>query len=280
MDTTEALQRVRLITPMLQKDVQTAILSHAVMEAANETVPKGMKGVNSSFVMPYDAVQNALSLKLAMDIARIFDISKGRPPEQQDKASIQVLAALLQVSGVQQALEDDAATWYPSSAHIVTVGTAPAGLQEEIIKSLEEDCRSESRQECRRALGDFLAVAAKLDVQGSPEFGALTRIREFRDRRLAHSLFNKEPDELPRYSDLHLLLGAAKQAARHALLAVEGLNIDLEEQAQRDRDNAEGYSACVLDGLSRAAAMEGDTAVVEGDFAAPAGPAEGGQKNF
>jgi len=242
MNTSEALRRVRLITPMLLKDVETAILSHAVMEVAGEIIPAGMKGINPLFAETYQAIQHALSLKLAMDIARIFDISnpKRYSREEQQKASIQVLAALLQVP--------DAAS------------------------SLESACRSESRQECRRALGEFLAVAAKLDVQSSPEFGALTRIRKFRDRRLAHSLFDNEPDELPGHRDLDLLLDVAKQAAKHASLAVEGLNIDLEKQAQRDRDNAEGYSACVLDGLSRAAAMEEDIAVVEGDFA---GPAEG-----
>ena len=37
MDTEEALRRVKLIAPMLRGDVERAILSHAVMEAANDT---------------------------------------------------------------------------------------------------------------------------------------------------------------------------------------------------------------------------------------------------
>ena len=44
------------------------------------------------------AVQNSLALKLAMDLARILNLLEGSryPPEEQDKACIPVLAALLQ----------------------------------------------------------------------------------------------------------------------------------------------------------------------------------------
>ncbi|MGR9268127.1 hypothetical protein ACU8OQ_12245 [Rhizobium leguminosarum] len=81
----------------------------------------------------------------------------------------------------------------------------------------------------------------------------MRRIRDFRNRRLAHSLFDKHPDALPHYSDLNALLEVAKVAARHAKFAVEGGNIDLEESARFDRANAEGYANCLLDGLKRGA---------------------------
>jgi hypothetical protein len=32
----------------------------------------------------------------------------------------------------------------------------------------------------------------------------------------------------------------------------EGLNNEFDDQAQRERESAEGYAACVLDGLERA----------------------------
>ena len=38
-----------------------------------------------------------------------------------------------------------------------------------------------------------------------------------------------------------------------ASLAVEGISTDLSDQARSARQNAEGYAACVLDGLQRAA---------------------------
>jgi hypothetical protein len=56
---------------------------------------------------------------------------------------------------------------------------------------------------------------------------------------------------MPRFSDLNFLLEMAKRAAKHASLAVEGLNTEFDDQARRDREKAEGYAACVLDGLER-----------------------------
>jgi hypothetical protein len=49
------------------------------------------------------------------------------------------------------------------------------------------------------------------------------------------------------------LLGAAKEATKHASLAVEGLKTDLDDLSQDDRGNADDYYARVLDGLKRAA---------------------------
>ena len=61
MDTTEALRRIRLITPMMRKDVETADLSSLVMEAANNTIPKGLEGTFTPFTNIYLAGQNALT---------------------------------------------------------------------------------------------------------------------------------------------------------------------------------------------------------------------------
>jgi hypothetical protein len=81
----------------------------------------------------------------------------------------------------------------------------------------------------------------------------LGRVRQLRTQRLAHSLFDKEPDRAPRYADLFLLLRLAKEAAKHASLAVEGRNADFDDLAQDSRANADGFYACVRDGLLRAA---------------------------
>jgi hypothetical protein len=55
METTKALRRVRLITPMMREDVGTAVLSNVVMQAANNTIPKGLKGTYTDFVPIEDA---------------------------------------------------------------------------------------------------------------------------------------------------------------------------------------------------------------------------------
>jgi hypothetical protein len=140
MDTTEALRRIRRITPMMRKDVETADLSFLVMEAANNTIPKGLEDASTPFSNIYLAGQNALALKLAMDLARIFDLSKSKqfPPEKQDKASISVLAALLSrsdVPDVQEGLAHDAGEWVSSIGGRSIAGSTPPGEFEADLKS-------------------------------------------------------------------------------------------------------------------------------------------------
>ncbi len=255
LNTEEALRRVRLIVPMLVADVQTAVLSHAVLEASNDKIPKGMKGHWTEFNETYNAVQNALTLKLALDIARIFDLSTSArfPAEEQDKASVQVLAALLQREDVTAELEKAAAEWMPGFEYAGDdFASLPDGVNDMLAEMAGDDAE-ENKASCRGAINAFVAEAAKLKDEATEAHGALTRVRDFRNKRLAHSLFDKEPDALPLYSDLNKLLEVAKIAARLAKLAVEGGNTELEEQAERNRANAEGYAACVLDGLKRAA---------------------------
>ncbi len=224
------------------------------MHAANSTIPKGLAGTSTPFSNTYLAGQNAFALKLAMDLARIFDLSESKryPPEEQDKASIPVLAALFRKPDVQEGLAQGAEEWVSGIGH-VTAGSAPPDVLEADLKSFKERRRSQSREVCRKAITDFLALALRLEVEHSKEKAALVRIREFRNCRLAHSLFDKEPDAPPKYADLDLLLDVAKEAAKHASLAVEGINPDFNDLAQEDRRNADRYYACVLDGLKREA---------------------------
>jgi hypothetical protein len=195
MNTTEALRRIRLITPMMRKDVETADLSSLVMEAANNTIPKGLEGTSTPFSNIYLAGQNALALKLAMDLARIFDLSKNKrfPPEKQDKASIPVLAALLRRPDVQEGLAQNAGEWVSRIGGQIIAGSAPPGVSEAGLKSFKEKRRSQSRKDCCKAITELLALAQRLEAEDSKEKAALARIREFRDFRLAHSLFDRSP---------------------------------------------------------------------------------------
>jgi AbiU2 len=253
MDTTEALRRIRLITPMMRKDVETADLSSLVMEAANNTIPKGLEGTFTPFTNIYLAGQNALTLKLAMDLARIFDLSEGRPAEAQDKASIPVLAALLTRPDVRDGLLQDAAKWIAGIEIGHPAGSPPPDVLKADPESTKEGHRSRFGDACQRAITDFLSLVKGLEVKDSEENAALVRIRQFRNRRLAHSLFDQEPDAVPKYADLDLLLSIAKEAAKHASLAVDGLNTDFDDLSREDRSNADRYYACVLDGLKREA---------------------------
>jgi hypothetical protein len=253
----EALRRIKLIVPMLRQDVGTAVASHSVMEACNDVIPPGMKGIHTVYNDTYGVVQNALALKLAMDIARIFDVGQNPrfPPETQDKASVQVLAALFEVPGVQEQLEAEASGWLPGIEDLNCDGAGVSSPEiASIIQEMDAEHRAEDGESCGKAILAYLDIAARLSAAGSQEEAAIRRVREFRNRRLAHSLFDKEPDALPMYSDLDLLLSLAKEAAKHASMIVEGLNTEFDEQADRDRATAEGYAACVLEGLRSAEA--------------------------
>jgi hypothetical protein len=248
MNTDEALRRVRQIAPMLGDDVRTAVQTHAVLEAANDTIPRGVK--NHEFAATFNAIQNALALKLALELAGIFDLSKRPPPEEQDKASVPVLAALLGRPDAQLGLEREAeSNWFPGVAHIGTIGPeGPSGETEAALRSLEENSGSDDRDSCRAAIAEFLGVVGRM---AGPEGAALERLRQFRNQRLAHSLFDRAPDQPPKYADLFLLLGLAKDAARHASLAIQGQNRDFDDTSKIDRENADGYYGRVLEALKR-----------------------------
>ncbi len=246
---------MRLISSRLREDVGTADISSILLNAANNTIPKGLKGVYTPFERAFLGGQNALALKLAMDLARIFDLSQGKnayPAEEQTKASIPVLAALLTRPDVQDGLLQDAAKWVAGIKMGYVAGSLPPDVVEADLEFIKNGYRSSFVDDCQKAIADFLSLAQSL-VKDLETNAALVRIRQFRDFRLAHSLFDIEPDALPIYADLELLLSIAKEATKHASLAVEGHNVDFDDMAQEERKNADGYYACVLDGLKRAA---------------------------
>lgn len=253
MDRKDALDRIQKIVPMLRHDVETAILSHEVMEAHNEIVPRGLEGQHTDLVHTYGAIQNALVLKLAMDVARVFDVSARYPVERQDMASIPVLGMLLDVVGVVDELTATASSWVPG---IEWAGDNDGDRSAEVEAAAMEilgDEQTADRETCKTALAEFANLANGLSDPTSAEAAALSRVRGFRNRRLAHTLFKKEPDAYPKYEDLTLLLEKAKTAARLSSLAVEGLHVDFADQTSRNRSNAEGYARLVLEGLKRSA---------------------------
>jgi hypothetical protein len=62
-------------------------------------------------------------------------------------------------------LGQEAANWFPGTAHFGTIGDAPPEVVEAGLKKLEEDYRSQNRDDCRNAIADFLALAGRLDVK-------------------------------------------------------------------------------------------------------------------
>ena len=144
----------------------------------------------------------------------------------------------------------EAENWRAGFEHVTPMNdTDHKQTLEAALEMLKVDARTVDRAHCRTAIDNFLTGAARLDVAESTEKGALTRLREFRTRRLAHSLLNREPDNLPRFGDLTLLLGIAKEAVRDASLAIDGRNTDYDDLSADAHKEAEGYATCILHGL-------------------------------
>jgi hypothetical protein len=219
LPTEEALRRTARITPLLAKDTWFALRTRAAMHTANDVVwKKGFRNP-SSFADTYNVVQNSLALTVALAVARLFDVTNPDryPLEQQDKASIPVLANLLMRRDVQDALAEKARNWVPQLTGGAELGEA----------------------DCRRAFSTALAVY-ETHMKSNDHQDALTRLRVFRTSRLAHHLFDEVQTDLPRFDDLYLLANCARDFVQSAVLAVEGIDRDLgrEEEIKRGVDGS------------------------------------------
>ena len=167
IDAADALERVQLISPRLRENVETADVSSILLHAANDIIPKGLRGVYTPLERAFLGGQNALSLKLAMDLARIFDLSQGKtayPAEEQTKASIPVLAALLRRPDVQDGLVQESAKWMAGIKIGYLAGSPPPDVLEADLASTKEGRRTRFGDACQKAITDFLALAQSLDV--------------------------------------------------------------------------------------------------------------------
>ena len=141
-----------------------------------------------------------------------------------------MLATLFRVEGVRERLANAASDWLPGIESANDDGVD--GDVREVMLSLEEGHRAADIDDCLVVVDRYLSLTDMLAAVESDGAVALERLRSFRTKRLAHALFDKEPDAYPRHSDLTLLLEIAKEAAALSSLAVEGLNTDFAEQTK------------------------------------------------
>ncbi|WP_154070834.1 hypothetical protein [Bradyrhizobium lablabi] len=202
---------------MLAADTWYALRARAGLDTANELVWEKDYRDPSRFGDTYNVVQNSLVLTVALGVARLFDVSDPDryPIEQQDKASMPVLANLLMRRDIQDALAEKARDWH--SQHL--------------------DGAELGETSCRRAISTAIALYETFS-KSDEHRDALSRVRDFRTSRLAHNLFDDHPADLPRFDDLDLLANSARDFVRLVVLAVEGIDRDLgrEEGLKRDVD--------------------------------------------
>lgn len=202
----EAMRRTKLIVPSLATDTWFALRARAVMHAANDVVGEERFNRPCSFGDTFNVTQNSLALNVALALARLFDVSDPvrHPIEQQDKASIPVLAHLFRRQDVQETLAANAREWHPQLIDGAKLGEA----------------------NCREAYSKALALY-EMYVNSATHQAAQSRLRSFRTGRLAHHLFDEQPTDLPHFDDLDALADFAGEFVRVAVLAVKGHDRDL-----------------------------------------------------
>ncbi len=217
----EAIRRVDEIVFMLTRDFQNADQSYVVWKSANDIIAFQMKDVKGKNAFSFNVIQHSLLMKLALDVARIFDHSDilRHPMAEQDKASIPVLAALIEIPYVKAELLSRATK---STQTIIDVNAEIANI---------------------------LKVWKKFEVPDSAEQNGLKRLREFRTKRLAHALFDTEPDQLPTTNDIKLLLENARAAVQAASIIIFHVDPEADDRINELRKDAEDFCFKVLTAL-------------------------------
>jgi hypothetical protein len=219
LPTEDALRRIERITFLLAKDTWFALRARSALHTANDVVIEKDFKRPSRFADTFNVVQNGVALTVALAVARLFDLSDPSryPVEQQDKASMPVLANLLMRHDIQNALAAKARDWHPQ-----LIGGAELG-----------------EASCRGALSTALALY-ETHTKSKDHQDAFSRVRAFRTSRLAHHLFDDLPTDLPRFDDLDLLANCVRDFVHSAVLAVEGIDRDLsrEEEIKRGLDRS------------------------------------------
>lgn len=226
ISTETALDRITSIVPMLATDVRIALAVYATMEAGNKIIAERLGDRPRPGADTFNLIQNSLTMRLAIEVAKIYDHTKAFPLDAQDKASIPVLAHHLSRSDVRAVMIGRARGWMPRFP----------GME------------ASHAEACSKALDIVTGWRLQLGEAG---VAALARVRDLRNRRLAHSLFDRDPEPLPRYQDLFDLLQHAREVTE-AALAVLGEPADLTSDQEVADDHAERFWSIVFAALQNA----------------------------
>lgn len=201
------MRRLTVMVERIDSNVVTALWAEAILEAGNKKV-----GARATFfgANAYNTIVHGLMISLALSLSRLFDSgSKRRPPNRRDVASIPLIVRLLRQKRCQKRLIDEARRWTPQ------------------ITELEEV----QARACETAIGSAIEAYEKL-VASVAGRAVIQRLREFRNKHLAHSLINDVIRAVPTYTDLFTLTDVARDVMEQAKFAIKGHNEDL-KQAER-----------------------------------------------
>ena len=214
----DAIKRLEMMVRRIEEDVKIGLWAEATLEAANEIV-MATPDQERPGALAYRTISNSLALNIAISLARLFDPgSRRRHPNKRDIASIPLIIRLLMQQRCQKVLVDRARSWTPQLTEF-------------------EDTNAEG---CQRSIN--MAINAYNRVRYTREGRAmLRRLRDFRNKRLAHSMMQDTLNALPRYKELFTLMDVARDTVEGAMLAIDGQSMGLKDSEKIYREEADEF---------------------------------------
>jgi hypothetical protein len=201
ISTREAMRRLKRMIRAITRDVQIAMEVEASLEAANAIVTAAPTRKRPG-AETYMATSNALTMYLALCVARIFDQGSARYPDnKKDLASLPLMIRLLRQRRCQAILIDRARRWTP-------------GFPQDAA--------------CQRAIGEAIDRYRAMR-RSSTDRASVRRLRNFRNEWLAHTMMDDPAKKRPAYKDLFRLIDVAREIVQPARLAILGEHHDLPE---------------------------------------------------
>jgi hypothetical protein len=210
-----AVQRIDEMVRLIEENALLGLDIKAALIPSNEIVVSDIRQSEIVGAGCYNTLKYCMALHLALTLARLFDPGARRnDANRMDIASIPLLVRLLKQKRCRAILVARARRWTP---HMPRLADAHAAA-------------------CERAIDGAIQAYAKLRATPDGRKSAET-LKNFRNQKLAHSLIGTVLKELPRYSQLLLLMDVARDVANHTTLAVRGDNLDLKEiEIERHRE--------------------------------------------
>lgn len=223
-----AISRADDMLEHVQRDVYWALEIEVAMEAANEVIQAGLKGKLFYGATTFNVVSSAMAIQLSLALAKLFEVPTPRQGQSQaramngsDVASLPLLVRLLK----QKRCRDHYVAL--SRGWSFAIGQQANSSPSEVDDLLDQVFTryGAARRDRRYQL-------------------ALSRVREFRNNRVAHSLLRGHTP--PIYNDLHMLMDLARDTLQDIRLAMTGINSDLLEKERFRRDEAHHFWSAAL----------------------------------
>lgn len=210
----DAINRLDKMIPLIIRDVEIAIQVEAALETANALVMgDDLRDIKFYGADSFNIAQLSMSNFLALVLAKLFEtpgqrwgLSKPSRYNRSDVASIPLMMRLLKQKRCRKRLLDRALQWTPQLRH----------SGELHAKSVD------------RAINKAVDIYTNLRRTHAGR-SAMAKLKLFRDKVIAHTLFGVALASTPTYRELFLLMDVARAVAEQARLAIEGIHVDLQE---------------------------------------------------